>query len=98
MAMPTCYSTFLNEILQKQQKFLPSCSYLKVEAISAAKILVGWYRHIFCGYKLKYLSRWCLDICSLQMKVLVYIQRGKSIFYFCPPWIGWPQYLDQKRQ
>ena len=46
---------------------------------------VGWYRHIYSGYKLKYLSRWCLDIWSLQVKVLVYIQHGQHIFYFCPP-------------
>ena len=44
MAMLTGYSTFLNEILQQQQKILPICRYLKAEglcgAISAAGFLL----------------------------------------------------------
>ena len=68
MAMPNCYSTFLYESLLKQQKILPSYRSLKevdiCGATSVARIFVAWYRHIFCGYKLKYLSRWCLDVWS----------------------------------
>ena len=22
----------------------------------------------------------------------------KNVFYFCPPWMGWPQYSDQNSQ
>ena len=35
---------------------------------------------------------------ALHMKVLVYIQFGKNVCSFCPPWMGHPQYLDQKNQ
>ena len=45
MAMPTRYSTFLNESLQKQQNIIPICRYLKAEdiygAISAAIFLLA---------------------------------------------------------
>ena len=66
MAIPTCYSTFLSESLQKQQKISPRCRSLKIEdicgAISAAIFFVSWYIHIFHGYRFNSLSRWCLDI------------------------------------
>ena len=43
VSIPTCYSTFLNESLQKPTKILPSCRYLKAEDIDgeilAARIL-----------------------------------------------------------
>ena len=60
--------------------------------------LVGWLIHIFCGYRLKYLSIWCLAIWSLHTRGLVYTQYGENIRSFCPPWMGWPQYLDQNHQ
>ena len=85
MAIPTRYSTFLNESLQKQQKYYPAVG-LSKQKIYAAKsqqkyfLLVGIdisfvvtnYTHfpdaaLICGY--------------LQIKVLVYNQYGKYIFY-----------------
>ena len=61
MLISTLYSKCLNEILQKQQKLLPSCISLNAEdiwvTISAAIFYVSWYRNIFCGYKLNSMSR-----------------------------------------
>ena len=54
--------------------------------ISAGIFFVSWYINRFFGYKLNYLSRWCLDIWSFtDMKVLVYTQYGQNIRSFCPP-------------
>ena len=64
--MPTRYSIFLNESIQKQQKNLPICRSLKLEyirrAISTAPFFVSWYRHRFYCYKLNSLSRLWHDI------------------------------------
>ena len=35
---------------------------------------------------------------DFQMKVLIYTQYGQNIRSFCPPWMGWPQYLDHNNQ
>ena len=35
---------------------------------------------------------------DLQMKGLLNTQYGKNICYFCQPWVGRPQYLDQNNQ
>ena len=35
---------------------------------------------------------------ALQMKSLVYIQYGKYLFSFCPPWMGRPEYFNQNNQ
>ena len=35
---------------------------------------------------------------DFQMKVLVYTKYGKYRSYFCPLWVGQPQYFDQNNQ
>ena len=86
MVMPTLYSTFLNENLQKQQKILPRCRSLKAKYIYSAILVesffVGWYRYIFRGYKLKSLSIWCLDIWRFTDEGLgIYPIWTKYIFF-----------------
>ena len=59
MVMPTCYSTLFDEILRKQQKYLPDIglSRQKIDKAQYKQIFfVGWYIHIFHGYKLNYFS------------------------------------------
>ena len=102
MVMPTCYSTFLNESIQKQQQILPNCRYLKAEdlcrSISAAIFFVCWYRNRFRGYKSNSLSRWCLDIWSFTDEKLGIYPIWKYLFSFCPPWMGRPEYFNQNNQ
>ena len=95
MAIPTCYSTFLSESLQKQQKILPKCRSLKTEdicgAVSAAIFFVSWYIHIYMVTDSTLCPDGALIYGYLQMKGLVYTQYGKIICSLCPPWMGWPQ-------
>ena len=35
---------------------------------------------------------------DLQMNGLVYTQSGQNIRSFFPPWMGWPECLDQYNQ
>ena len=100
--MPNFYRTSLNERLLQQQQILPSCRYLKVEgiwrAISAAISFVGWYRHSFRGYKLKYLSIWCPDIWSFTCEGLgAYPIWIKNTLFF-PTLDRSASYLDQNNQ
>ena len=45
---------------------------------------VRWYRHIFHGYRLKYLSRWCLDVRSFTDEVLGIDPIWKKCIFFSP--------------
>ena len=86
MAMPTCYSTFFNNNIQEQQKFLPRCRSLKAKdvigAVLAAIFFVGWYRHNFGGYRLNSLSSCCLAIWGFPYEVLgIYPIRKKYTFF-----------------
>ena len=101
MVMPTRYSMFFNESLQKQQKILPICGSLKAEdrqgTISPARVFVGWYIHSFRGYKLNSLSRRCLAIWNFTDEGIgIYPIWTKYVF--CPIWMGWTKYLDQKNK
>ena len=88
MVILTCYSIFLNESLRKQQKMLPSCRDIKSEvicgAISAEVFFVSWYRHRFRVLRLKYLSRWCLDICRFTDEGLGIYPIWKICVFFLP--------------
>ena len=89
--MPTCYSTFLNEILQKQQKY-----YLDV-GFSRQKIYTGKYwQKDFCElvqtyilwFKIKIFSIWCFDIWSfIDEGIGIHPILTKYIFFFAHP--GW---------
>ena len=35
---------------------------------------------------------------ALHMKGLVYTQYVKCVYSFFPPWMSWPQYLDQNNR
>ena len=101
MAMPTRYSTFLNESLRK--KILPSCRSLNAEdicdAISAARFFVSWYRHRFRGYKLNCLSRWCPAILSFTDEGLGIYPIWTKYMFFLPTLDGGrPQNFDQNNQ
>ena len=66
MSMPTCYSICLNESLRKQQNSYPAVG-LSRQNIYAEQYQQQYFLLFgtdieFCGYKLKSLSRWCLDI------------------------------------
>ena len=102
MAMPTCYSKFFNERIQRQQRILPSCRSIKAEdicgKISAARFSVSSYRYIFHGYKFNCLFRWCLDTWSFTDEVIGIYPILTSICSFFPPTIGRPQYFDQNNQ
>ena len=68
------------------QKISTRCRSLKAEgiygAISEARCFVSWYRHRFCGPKLKYVSRWCLDILSFTDVGLHTYQIWKIYSFF----------------
>ena len=84
----------------KKKKILPCCRSLRAEnicgAISAAIFFVSWYRHIFCGYKIKYLSRWCLDIWSLTDEGLGIYPIWKIQIFFLPTLDGSASILRPK--
>ena len=87
---------------ENNKTILPSCRSLKAEdiwgSISAARFfLVGTDVALVVPN-----STICPDGALLydvlQMKGLVYTLYGKYIRLFFPPWMGWPQYLDQSNQ
>ena len=63
-----------------------------------SKILVSWYRHILCGYKLKYFSRWCLDIWRFIYECIGIYPIWTKYTLIVPTCMVRPQYLEQKNQ
>ena len=91
-----------NKILLKQEKFLPSCRYIKAEdrwgTISVAIFFVIWYRHRFRGNKLSSLSRRHLAIWGFLYEGPGIYPIWTNLRSFCLPWMGRPKYLDQNNQ
>ena len=100
MPISTCYNTFFNVSLHTQHQILPRCRSLKAEDICgeiSAAIFFSWYRHRFCGHKLKYLSRWCLDIWSFIDEVLGIYPIWKIYILFLPSLDGSASIIRPKK-
>ena len=86
MAVPTRYSTLLNDNLRKQQKSYPdvglSRQKIYTEKYQQQEFLC--YSNRFRVCKLNYLSRWCLDVWSFTDEGLVKYPVWKEYMFFLP--------------